>query len=106
MNETEDKFANDCEKLRDHLFPDYNFMPTKHDINDLYLLKKDRSGHVKFHAPTKKDNIKVGDIVTNGGILAKVIDTDKEMVCVQTFAGETAVWELAEIKCVDKKGTR
>ena len=101
-----EQFINDCEEIRDHLFPDYNSMPTKHDINDLYLLKKDHHGHIKFHTPTKKYNIKVGDIVSNGVVLAEVIDIDNEMVCVQTSGGEIMVWETDEIKRVNQKGIK
>lgn len=102
----DEQFINDCEKIRDHLFPDYNSMPTKHDINDLYLLKKDHHGHIKFHAPTQKYNIKVGDIVSNGIIMAEVIDMDDEMVCVQTSGGEIMEWVITEIKRVNQKGIK
>jgi len=92
----------DYEEMRDYLYymsqQDIDEL-TIDGLSDMTIFRKNRDGKYKFKKQERTNSVfKIGDKVTNGNVSATVIDTDTDVVCVRTQAGEIEVWNIDDVK--------
>lgn len=78
-----------------------DMLPNESEAEEIRQKIKDASTYDwnkhKWKKPAKhKAKIKTGDIVSKSGVIAKVVDVDEDMICVQTETG-IEVWSISDL---------
>lgn len=103
--------SNDVEETSNFLLDDvYNYLikdtllpgenpNMANQLNDISMLEKS-CGKLRFKKhKDDKPSIQIGDLVTNNGILAEVLDMDGDLLCCRIYGSdEITVWYSNEVK--------
>lgn len=84
--------------IKDTLLPGEN-PNIANRLNDISMLEKSR-GKLRFKKhKDDKPSIQIGDLVTNNGIRAEVLDMDGDLLCCRICgSGEITAWYSNEVK--------
>lgn len=84
--------------IKDTLLPGEN-PDVANRLNDISVLEKSR-GKLRFKKhKDDKSSIQIGDLVTNNGIRAEVLDMDGDLLCCRICGSdEITVWYSNEVK--------
>lgn len=84
--------------IKDTLLPGENLNITN-QLNDISVFEKSR-GKLRFKKhKDDKPLIQIGDLVTNNGIRAEVLDIDSDLLCCRICGSdEITVWYSSEVK--------
>ena len=98
--ETDNFLLNDVYNylIKDTLLPGEN-PNIVNRLNDISILEKSR-GKLRFKKhKDDKPPIQIGDLVTNNGIRAEVLDIDSDLLCCRICGSdEITVWYSSEVK--------